>query len=188
MHALVQNYVEISNECSHMYMRLLLLYQGLQISSCSFIDMPSSSFPVGPCCLQQQCLVPTHQLWKNCLGCKGLIHVICARVLEQDEGIYKQDHMLFPTCDLNRKPSAEKMSPPAKQEEDAIGTGMAKEEEEEAIGTETATSSKQTTLSSKNVMTGEKWKKPPPATMSQKSKVSPKGPKIRVKKRVKIHC
>jgi len=69
-----------------------------------------------------------------------------------------------------------------------IESGMAEEEEEEAIGTGTATSSKQTTLSSKNVITGEKWNKLPPATMSQKSKVSPKGPKIGVKKRVKNYC
>ena len=94
--------------------------------------------------------------------------MICGRVLEEDEGIYKQDHMLCPTCDLNRKPSAEEMSPPARQEEDMTGTGMADEEEEEAIGTGAATSSKQATLSSKNVITGEKWKKLPPATCHHK--------------------
>ena len=57
------------------------------------------SFPIGRCCLGAECKAPNHQLRKHCPGCNGLIHVMCGRVLFDDEGDFKADATVCPRCD-----------------------------------------------------------------------------------------
>jgi hypothetical protein len=61
------------------------------------------SFPIGPCLLANSCLAPTHELRKFCPGCNGLIHVLCGRVLEEDEGNFKADSVICPLCDPQKQ-------------------------------------------------------------------------------------
>ncbi len=60
-----------------------------------------------------KCSIPTHQLRKNCPGCNGLIHVICGRVLHEDEGPFKADETMCPNFDpfVAHKPNG----PPAQK-------------------------------------------------------------------------
>jgi len=55
----------------------------------------ATSFPVGPCLLASHCFAPTHELRKNCPGCGKYIHALCGRVLEEDEGLFPADSVVF---------------------------------------------------------------------------------------------
>jgi hypothetical protein len=59
----------------------------------------TTSFPKGPCSLGILCSAPTHELRKHCPGCSGWIHVVCGRVLEEDEGPFEADLVMCPGCD-----------------------------------------------------------------------------------------
>ena len=61
------------------------------------------SFPIGPCLFANSCLAPTHELQKFCPGCNGLIHVLCSRVLEEDEGHFKADSVICPLCNPQKQ-------------------------------------------------------------------------------------
>jgi hypothetical protein len=62
-------------------------------------DTSMTSFPKGPCSLGDSCDILQYELQNNCPGCKGLIHVICRRVLEVDEGTFLADLVICPKCD-----------------------------------------------------------------------------------------
>jgi len=62
-----------------------------------------ASFSIGRCLLGNSCLAPTHELRKWCPGCNGLIHVLCGRVLEDDEGSFKADSVVCPRCDPQKQ-------------------------------------------------------------------------------------
>jgi hypothetical protein len=64
-----------------------------------------ATFSVGPCLLGNNCLAPTHELRKWCPGCYGLIHVVCVRVLEDDEGRFKVDSVVCPHAILRNNSS-----------------------------------------------------------------------------------
>ncbi len=61
-------------------------------------DWTMASFLIGWCSLGNSCLALTYELWKSCPGCNGLIHVLCGRVLEDDEGSFKADSVVCPRC------------------------------------------------------------------------------------------
>ena len=55
----------------------------------------ATSFPVGPCLLASHCFAPTHEVRKKCPGCGKYIHALCGRVLEEDEGLFPADSVVF---------------------------------------------------------------------------------------------
>jgi hypothetical protein len=55
-------------------------------------------FPVGPCLLASHCFAPTHELQKNCLGCGKYIHILCGRVLEEDDVLFPADSVVCLGC------------------------------------------------------------------------------------------
>jgi hypothetical protein len=57
-------------------------------------------FPVGPCLPASHCSAPTHELQKHCPGCGKYIHVLCGRVLEEDEGLFPADSGARLGCNL----------------------------------------------------------------------------------------
>jgi len=60
-----------------------------------------TSFPSRPCCLDEACFAPQHQLRKQCPGCKCWIHAVCDCVLICDEGDFKEEDVICPQCDPN---------------------------------------------------------------------------------------
>jgi len=86
------------------------------MKSPSSLLYPMVFFPIGPCCLGQLCQAPTHQLRKHCPGCQGLIHVVCGRVLFDDEGEYKADATICPQCDPTKRSTSSSMKPSSNQQ------------------------------------------------------------------------
>jgi hypothetical protein len=66
-------------------------------------------FMTGPCILSLNCKVPTHELRKKCPGCQEFIHALCGRVLSEDEGAFKEDDVVCPTCDNSKMPARKPM-------------------------------------------------------------------------------
>jgi len=62
-------------------------------------DIFMTSFPKGQCSLGDSCCVPQHELQKQCPGCNGWIHALCGNVLEEDEGEFSADTVIYPSCD-----------------------------------------------------------------------------------------
>ena len=66
----------------------------------------TTSFPMGQCCHGDSCIVLQHELWKHCLGCNGLIHALCGRVLAEDEGGFDADSVVYHPCDQKSQPKS----------------------------------------------------------------------------------
>ena len=110
---------------------------------------------------------------------------MCGRALEEDEGEYKCDQIVCPTCDPSKKSSGKAPNEKAGAEnvdDEDIGKEQGGGDDEQVTKEQGASAAEKSG--------GQKWKQwQPPAMTSQKgTKASSKGPKIGVKKRVKIQC